>query len=38
MIRIEVVKSDHARAVISTKEVYILTSVYPLVFAFRIEV
>jgi hypothetical protein len=38
MIRIEIVKSDHARAVISTKEVYILTSVYSLVFAFRIEV
>ena len=38
IIRIETVKSNHVRAVISTKEVYILTSVYPLVFAFRIEV
>jgi hypothetical protein len=38
IIRIEIVKSDHARAVISSKEVYILTSVYALLFAFRIEV
>jgi hypothetical protein len=38
MIRIEIVKSYQPRAVTSTKEVYVLTSVYPHVFAFRIEV
>ncbi len=38
MIRIQFVKSYQPRAVTSTKEVYVLTSVYLHVFAFRIEV
>jgi hypothetical protein len=37
-IRIEIVKSYQPRAVTGTKEVYVLTSVYPHVFALRIEV